>query len=112
MTSESDDDGAMRFQMRTLFLATMFVAVATSFAKHFYPELRALPSPIIIAAVGGLFTAGFVLVIVGAGTLLKEPRSAWARRIVNGGGILMACSFPLAVGAVICFEGMSILMKR
>jgi len=112
MTGEPDDDGVMRFQMRTLFLATAFVAVATSFAKHFYPGLRALPSPIVIAAVGGLFTAGFVLVVVGAFTLVKQPKSAWAQHIVKGGGILMACSFPLAVGAVICSEGMKILMNR
>ncbi len=112
MAEEAEDDGVMRFQMRTLFVATAFVAVTTSFAKQFYPGLRALPSPIIISVVGGLFTAGFALVIVGACTLLKQPKSSWARRVANGGGILMACAFPLAVVAVFCSQWMKNLMEK
>ena len=48
-----------------------------------------------------LLAAGLVLFLIGFAILAMRPRSDWARRITNFGGMSMAAALPAMIAALL-----------
>lgn len=114
MGGNIEKKSATTFQIKTLFLSTAFVAVCVAFARQVFPSMEKLPVVVAIgiSGIGGLFVAGFMLVIVGSITIARKPQSTWARALIHSGGYLMAAAFPLAIVFVlVCSVLITVLQK-